>query len=194
MATPPPAREAESAPFALPRLPFDLVIDRFVVTDATVSAAVLGRQASFRAEGSLATRGEEKMGLELALTRTDGGESRADLKALYFPPRNRLTLQAEVHEEAGGLLAYLAGVPDLPAIDLSLSGDGPLDHWDGKLALKAGTDDLRDSDIAIPCAAPARAALQPAALPRRLRARGVPPPPARAARAAANCAFSGDCH
>jgi translocation and assembly module TamB len=133
---PPPAAEtaAEDAPFALPRMPFDLEVERLVVARVTLGAAVLGTPAALRLEASTQL---DAAGLRSALTleRQDGTPGRIALTGDWRPAADSLALELSVTEPRGGLLARLLAIEGLPAIDLSLTGAGPLSDWQGRLDL-----------------------------------------------------------
>lgn len=57
----------------------------------------------------------------------------------YVPQTEHLDLDITAEEPAGGLVARAAGIADLPAITATLKGVGPLDAWDGRLNVSAGT-------------------------------------------------------
>ncbi|MFG1267571.1 translocation/assembly module TamB domain-containing protein [Xanthobacter sp. DSM 14520] len=57
----------------------------------------------------------------------------------YVPQTEHLDLDITAEEPAGGLVARAAGLADLPAITATLKGVGPLDAWDGRLDVAAGS-------------------------------------------------------
>ena len=56
------------------------------------------------------------------------------------PSPNRVSLALSAQEPASGLIARLAQLPDLPSIDISLNGEGPLDNFVAKLVAQAGEE------------------------------------------------------
>lgn len=82
----------------------------------------------------------EGLTLDFALARLDSpGEVRG--RVAYAPNGGKDTLDLDVtaSEPAGGLVARLAQIEGLPAISLSIKGSAPLDDWNGKLLVDAGT-------------------------------------------------------
>ena len=61
-----------------------------------------------------------------------------NLKVAISPSPNRVSLALSAREPEGGIIARLAQLPDLPAIDISLNGEGPLDNFVAKLVAHAG--------------------------------------------------------
>lgn len=73
------------------------------------------------------------------LRQTSAGQASVDADMAWDPEGLGLKLKLNVHDEAGGILARLAGLPqDVP---LSVKGEskGPLDNWHARLDAAAGT-------------------------------------------------------
>ncbi|MDE1149412.1 MAG: translocation/assembly module TamB domain-containing protein [Azospirillaceae bacterium] len=95
---------------------------------------------------ALSTGGTLKLGpnldgdSHLTLTQLDGGNAHGQLSARFTAPGlttpGSLTLELQGQEEAGGLVARLAGHPELGPLDLSLKGSGPLDQFQAHLEMK----------------------------------------------------------
>ncbi len=73
----------------------------------------------------------------MSARRTDAPGA-VNLKVAISPSPNRVSLALSAQEPAGGLIARLAQLPDLPPIDISLNGEGPLDNFVAKLVARAG--------------------------------------------------------
>ena len=109
----------------LPALPVGVTISRLTVTDARVAKAVLGRAIALEASGAAALRANGEA-LHVALAaRWDGGVGEARVRGAYAPAQARLSVDATVTEKKDGLLAALAGLPDRPAYQVTLTGAGP---------------------------------------------------------------------
>src|SRR5690606_2511178 len=76
--------------------------------------------------------------LDLDLVRLDGPPGRATLQLALERPDGALTLAASVEEPAGGIIARLLDLPDLPPVSLQLDGTGPAAGWRGRLDARAG--------------------------------------------------------
>jgi len=127
------ARNVVSDKAGFDYLPFDTVVERLSVEDVALAPEVLGIPATFRIAGVAAAEGVDRLLLSFIFERTDGIVGSAALKALYDLSGRRLTLDSYVDEPAGGLIARLLEIPDLPPVVVNLSGDGPLDGWRGRL-------------------------------------------------------------
>lgn len=127
--------EPSDEPFQIPSLPVDIAIDDLAVRDVVLAAPVLGDAAAFRIEGRAGARGSDRLTTALNIERTDGTAGRASLDAIYAPDGERLTLELDVSEPAGGLLARALALPDLPAVDIALVGEGALADWQGELTV-----------------------------------------------------------
>jgi translocation and assembly module TamB len=129
----PPDAEDEPGAVGLGSLPVELRVERLTVTEVALGEAVLGTPATFRIEGVAATEDAEELSAWLQVTRSDGVPGRIEAEARYSLPEHRLALDLEASEPAGGLIARALGIAGFPAVDLRLTGDGPLDGWDGRL-------------------------------------------------------------
>ena len=139
-----PAPEpAAKEPFSLPQLP-DLLrslpavtIGRIYVDSLELGQPVLGQAATFALDGSAgtATQGSDA-DLHLALRRTDTATANLDVAAALDLAAGNVRL-AITGSETGGLLASITGRPEAGALRLSLTGDGPIADWRGRLAVEA---------------------------------------------------------
>ncbi len=134
---PPPGASAPAEPDsgpALPALPFAVALDRLALDHISLGAPLLGEAAelSLTAQATLA---ENRLSATLALKRLDGTPGAIDLAADWQPALDRLALDLKASEPRGGLMARLAELPGLPAVDLALTGEGPLSAWTGQLTL-----------------------------------------------------------
>jgi translocation and assembly module TamB len=122
----------------LPELPLKVIVKAFELREMAIAEPVFGHAARFEAKGR-AMLGPPSEGLdtEIALTRLDRAGTIA-LRLLFVPKGESLDLAATLHEDAGGLVAHLVGIPGSPPVDFVLSGKGPLDHWQAGLDFTAG--------------------------------------------------------
>ncbi|MGP1394556.1 MAG: translocation/assembly module TamB domain-containing protein [Inquilinaceae bacterium] len=130
---------AETEPFGLPELPVGVVVHRLTIDRIGLDAPVLGQPAAFSIDGTARlTDPQTGLRLTLAAERTDGRDGSMAVDLVYTPRENRLSLQAQVDEPAGGVIATLAQLPDLPPVSVRLDGDGALADWQGRLTVMAG--------------------------------------------------------
>nr|WP_183855661.1 translocation/assembly module TamB domain-containing protein [Rhizobium sp. BK456] len=113
-------------------LPIKVDIDRVALPDIKLAEPFAGRAFALAAEGSLSAN-------------RDGGEAIVNVRRhavldarlvadiAYAPAENRLRLKAQLAEPKGGLLAGFLGLPDNPAVNIDLDGQGPISDWRGKV-------------------------------------------------------------
>lgn len=142
---------------ALP-LPLGLTLDRVRVDRLTLADPVIGTQVAAQVTGAAALpRDGSGATLVVSARRLDGvpGSLEVDLGLDLTDLTARIDVSAE--EPAGGVLARLVGLPDLPPLRIALAGSGSLDdltvagridaHALGTARLQAGlsrSDDPRD--------------------------------------------------
>ncbi len=136
--TPPPDTGAQQP--ILPELPVKVLIKQFGVQELSLGEPVVGVAARLGISGK-ATLGPPSEGLDLTLTaqRLDApGDFKAQLA--YIPATDKLTLNVNSSEPAGGIFAHLANLPGLPPVKLAFNGAGALDNFTAKLDFNAGAD------------------------------------------------------
>ncbi len=113
-------------------LPVEIEIDRIDLPEILLGGALAGRVASLSAEGSVKLTGSPvAAAATLFVRRTDGVEGSLALKAAYLPQDNRIDLDIEGAEPAGGIVAGLIGLPGQPAVSIKAKGSGPASDWQG---------------------------------------------------------------
>jgi translocation and assembly module TamB len=137
--TPPPPDTGAQPPI-LPELPVKVLIKQFGVQELSLGEPVVGVAARLSISGK-ATLGPPSEGLDLTLNaqRLDApGDFKTQLA--YIPATDRLTLNVNSSEPAGGIFAHLANLPGLPPVKLAFNGAGALDNFTAKLDFTAGAD------------------------------------------------------
>ena len=121
-----------------PDLPVRFRLGAFQLDTLALAAPVLGEPATLTLTGS-ADAGASSNGAKATLSalRTDAPGA-VNLKVAISPSPNRVSLALSAREPEGGIIARLAQLPDLPPIDISLNGEGPLDNFVAKLVAHAG--------------------------------------------------------
>ncbi|WP_319410702.1 translocation/assembly module TamB domain-containing protein [uncultured Cohaesibacter sp.] len=112
-------------------------IGSFAIDRISLGEAVLGKAADLTLSGNMALDGlpfrtEGTLDIHYLDAPQSGLSTRWDLA----PDANRRLLDLDFSEPRGGLAARLIAIADLPAIDVSLKGDGPGDNWTSTLAVK----------------------------------------------------------
>jgi translocation and assembly module TamB len=124
----------------LPELPVKVIIKQFGVQELSLGEPVVGVAARLSISGK-ATLGPPSEGLDVTLNaqRLDApGDFKTQLT--YIPATDRLTLNVNSSEPAGGIFAHLANLPGLPPVKLAFNGAGALDNFTAKLDFTAGAD------------------------------------------------------
>ena len=136
--TPPPDNGAAQP--ILPELPVKVLIKQFGVQELSLGEPVVGVAARLSIAGK-ATLGPPSEGLDLTLT-AQRLDAPGDFKTLltYIPATDKLTLNVNSSEPAGGIFAHLANLPGLPPVKLAFNGAGALDNFIAKLDFSAGAD------------------------------------------------------
>jgi translocation and assembly module TamB len=120
---PAPARKAGDD--VAPDLPIRFRLGAFQFDTLALAAPVLGEPATLTLTGS-ADAGASSNGAKATLSaRRIDAPGAVNLEVAISPSPNRVSLALSAHEPAGGLIARLAQLPDLPPIDISLNGEGP---------------------------------------------------------------------
>lgn len=133
----PPATESEDSGSGA-SLPLRVVLDSLTVKRIDIAEPVVGQAATlgFTASARLM---EPARGVSLSFTL-----ERRDAEGLvkgaidYVPDTQMLDIDVQAREPEGGLVARLANMDGLPAVDAEIKGSGPLDSWNGTLNLTAG--------------------------------------------------------
>lgn len=143
---------ASDEPFRLPELPKSLppiTLERLAIPDISLAEAFLGEAASFGLEGSVqASDGGDVVTAKLNLDRTDEATAsiKLEAKAGLDPRTLDLALDAA---ESGGLIAALGNRPEMGDVDISLTGNGPLEDWAGRLRADADGLALVEMDLGL---------------------------------------------
>ncbi|GAB4576537.1 MAG: hypothetical protein Tsb0019_00390 [Roseibium sp.] len=117
-------------------LPFDVVLERLSLGEINLGEPLLGAPVSLAATGSGSLALDPALiTADLDLNRIDGIEAGLSAKGEFQPAAEKLLFDVNVSEPRGGLAARLLDVPELPALDLTLKGDGPLTNWTANLDL-----------------------------------------------------------
>lgn len=131
---PQPDESAEDGGGSVPALPFRLGearIEAISIGDAVAGEAMrLSARADARFDASPRT-----VIANLSVQRIDGTDGTVEARLRFAPDDNQLAFDVSVAEPRGGLAARLLQIEGLPALDLTLKGDGPLDDWNADLAL-----------------------------------------------------------
>ncbi|MDR9762716.1 translocation/assembly module TamB domain-containing protein [Rhizobium redzepovicii] len=113
-------------------LPIKVDIDRVALPDIKLAEPFAGRAFALAAEGSLSANRDGGEAI-VNVRRHAVPDARLVADIAYAPAENRLRLKAQLAEPKGGLLAGFLGLPDNPAVNIDLDGQGPISDWRGKV-------------------------------------------------------------
>ncbi|MBW9114446.1 translocation/assembly module TamB domain-containing protein [Rhizobium cauense] len=113
-------------------LPVTIDIDRISLPEINLAQSLIGRAFSLAADGSV--RADNEGGnASINVRRHDAPDAKLVADVAFMPDRNQLRLKAKLTEPKGGLLAGLLALPGNPAVEIGLTGDGPISDWRGQL-------------------------------------------------------------
>ncbi len=142
------APDPETTPFQLPELPVSISLGALDIERIELGAAILGQAVVAQAFG-IAELADGDGAAEFSLTRLDGPRGSFDLTADYSNETNILNFVLHLNEAADGLAATLLSIPGTPALDLSFSGQGPLDDFAAELEVASDGAPRLIGDIVI---------------------------------------------
>ena len=118
-------------------LPLKMKLDRFAVKEVNLGEGLAGAPVSLTAAGAAqALSAPLALAASLELRRIDGVPASLFAKARFEPETETLAFDIRLEEPRGGLAARLLKVEDLPAMELDLTGSGPLSAWSSDISLK----------------------------------------------------------
>lgn len=133
---PKPEEPDDGQPF---RLPVSVNLRQLDLPRIELGPGLLGGQTAVLAARGAAEvpAGEPGGHVNLTVDRIDQNPGRAVLDATYVPG-STLALDLKVEEPAGGVVSELLDIPGRPPVTATLTGQGPLTDWTGKLTALAG--------------------------------------------------------
>lgn len=132
----------EAAAFELPEFPVSIQLDALKVDKITLGKPVLGEEMQLTLTAA-AYLIDGDTGVDLSARRTDGKRGTFRIKGSFAESTEMLKIDLAFSEAAGGVAGRLLEIPDNPAIDLTVVGEGPLDDVTTKiLLLTDGTERL----------------------------------------------------
>ena len=143
------AADQDEGPFEIPRLPVALSTEAIELTRINLGAPLLGTAVALTLEGAARVPEKGDFTANLEIRRLDGVEGELQASAALTPEDQSLELSLTLSEAAGGIIAHLAGVPDLPALRLELEGAGTLARWEGQLTGAVENQASLESDVTL---------------------------------------------
>lgn len=158
-------------PPTFPHLP-PILVDRLAVGRLILDKELAGQDAVIRIDGRLAESGAGAVGLTVKAARLDGDKPLSvNLAGSLNYAAWKLAAKATVTDAPGGLVASALAGPDGGGLSVTLTGDGPLDAWKGRLEAALAEKNFLAADLglAVPLEKNALAAFS-------LKAAATPPP------------------
>ena len=137
---------AEATSFQVPELPVAVALDNLNINRLQISDAVFGTGALLSLQGNLEI-GDGAMAAGLELQRLDGPGGEFTLQTSFENATNALALDMELKEPPNGLAANLASIHNTPALDLKISGGGPLSDLLLTLDFSADDESILTGDL-----------------------------------------------
>jgi len=120
--------DTQAEPLDIPSLPVDIQVDRIQVRDIALSEAVVGEAMVLDLSGQVAGEVGAMVRTDLRLERTDAA-GLVTLVSELDPSTQTLSVDLEVSERKGGLIARLLDLAPYPPVAITLKGEGPLSAW-----------------------------------------------------------------
>lgn len=134
----PKSSSGSTSSSSAPGLPVAVDIARIDMPDILLGKEIAGSVVRIAAGGSLRAEGTPlALSTSFHVARADGTSGGLDGKVAFAMADNRLTVDVKGSESADGILANMLQIPGRPALDLTVSGDGPLSDWKGKASIDA---------------------------------------------------------
>ncbi|CAM5437412.1 translocation and assembly module TamB [Aquamicrobium terrae] len=129
----PQQEEARTEPAGAFSLPVSVDIQQIDLPDIALGEALAGAGiAELAAKGSLSAQASPlAVASDLTVSRRDGKQGTIAARVNFAPADDRLDLDVKASEPQGGIIANLLDLPGQPAVDIALSGSGPLADWNG---------------------------------------------------------------
>ena len=143
---PPPEPFSLPDPTSLPASIPAVSLDRLQVDRIELAEPILGEPMVLALGGSLSAEDGSTAHTDLDLHRVDRPDLALTLNGVVDLAARRLNLDVSANE-AGGLVAKLAGLPQAGELHLDLKGNGPLDNWQGKLNVDLANVVAADADL-----------------------------------------------
>ncbi|PWE32112.1 hypothetical protein DDZ14_11700 [Maritimibacter sp. 55A14] len=126
--------EAEASGFSLPQLPVSVEIGEIAAGRVNLGKPVIGVAAAVSLKGSMSLV-ENRALADLEILRIDGPKGQFTIKVDFDGTAETLSLDLALVEGPDGIAANIMDLPDRPAVELTLSGTGPLSDFGAELLL-----------------------------------------------------------
>ncbi|WP_421779584.1 translocation/assembly module TamB domain-containing protein [Kiloniella litopenaei] len=138
--------EEESTSSPLP-LPIDISLGQLDIAKIDLAESILGREALLALSMKLSARDESGIVSTLDIDQLDAHQGSVSARVNYQPDADTLSIDAQLSEPQGGLIARALGLPGYPEVNFMITGQGPLVNWQGQLKGHAG--ELFETDLSL---------------------------------------------
>ncbi|WP_417430814.1 translocation/assembly module TamB domain-containing protein [Kiloniella sp.] len=129
--------EGQSTSSPLP-LPIDISLGQLDIAKIDLAENIVGRNALLALSMKLSAHDESGIISVLNIDQLDAHQGSVSAKVNYQPDADTLSIDAQLTEPQGGLIARALDLPGYPEVNLTISGQGPLVDWQGQLKGYAG--------------------------------------------------------
>ncbi|WP_120498215.1 translocation/assembly module TamB domain-containing protein [Kiloniella sp. EL199] len=129
--------EEESTSSPLP-LSIDISLGQLDIAKIDLAESMLGRKALLALSMKLSVRDESGIVSTLNIDQLDAHQGVVSARVNYLPDADTLSIDAQLTESQGGLIARALDLPDYPEVNFAITGQGPLVNWQGQLKGHAG--------------------------------------------------------
>lgn len=142
--------DTQAKGFELPELPVSVEVETLRAERVRLGPDVLGEEALLSLDSSLRLADGDGA-ITLDIQRLDRDDL-ITLDAAYSNATERLSIDLDFEEAAGGLVSRVARIPGEPDLRLQLTGEGPLSDFEAELALSSDGQERFGGDIRIAAA------------------------------------------
>ncbi len=144
---PPSPPSSDASESLIPSLPVDVTLQALEIRRIHIHEALAGQEAVFQLGVSLNAPSDERIRSKIDLQQLEGGQAVLAGLVEFHPGDETLGVDITLSEPQNGLLARTLELPDAPAVEVSILGDGAISSWQGQILAKAG--DLLDGDLIV---------------------------------------------
>lgn len=135
------APDMQANEFSIPQLPVALEIGTLEIGTISLAQPVLGFAAQLSIQGN-ATLNDDGFATVLDVNRLGDVPGSLALDVRYDRATEQFAIDTKLSEPANGIIANALQIPNEPAIDLIIEGEGPIDALTVDIALQANQNDI----------------------------------------------------
>ena len=126
--------DTAATPITFPSLPVSVEIGEISAAEIAFGEPVFGYAATFELDGQLSLI-DGGGTINMALDRVDGPAGGLGINSSYVAGTDLISINFSANEAEGGIVSTLLGIPDAPALDLTIDGQGATDDFTADLVL-----------------------------------------------------------